>query len=86
MEIAAAPVERSGEAKRTVGVARQRAKQKARLGLRLKAGGSHRTGQGPMVPEVLIDKGALGALDPTGHGASTIRRGMIRITPLRILK
>jgi hypothetical protein len=54
MEIAAAPVERSGEAKRTVGVARQRAKQKARLGLRLKAGGSHRTGQGPMVPEVLM--------------------------------
>ena len=31
-------------------------------------------------------KGALGALDPTGRAASTIRRGVIRITPLRILK
>ena len=79
METAAVPVERSGEARRTVGPAREEARQKARPGLRLKTGGSHRTGRSPMVPEVLTGKGALGVLDPIGHGASTIKITLLRI-------
>ena len=57
---------------------------KARPGVRLKTGGNRRTGRSLMVPGVLIGKGALGVLDPLGHGASTAQRGVIKIIPLRI--